>query len=366
MQQIHIDLTADEFRSNPYPAYARLRRDEPVGRVRIGKRQSAWLITRYADVLAALKDPRFTKDKQTLPAAKQPWIPSVFRPLTKNMLDSDPPNHTRLRALVQKAFTPGMVEAVRPRVQELTDELLGKALATAHFDLIAEYALPLPTTIIAELIGVPAEDRHRFHRWSAKVVSLSPTAGPEMLFALPSVLAFLHYIRKQVRVRPRGGTTDLLGALVTAEESGNKLSEDELVAMIFLLLVAGHETTVNLIGNGTLALIENPVEEAKLRANNRLMKAAVEEMLRYYSPVELATERWAREDVNFANTVIPKSELVFAGLASANRDPEQFEESDVFRVDREPNRHLAFGQGAHFCLGAPLARLEAQIAFQRY
>jgi cytochrome P450 len=363
MQQIHIDLTADEFRSNPYPAYARLRRDEPVGRVRIGKRQSAWLITRYADVLAALKDPRFTKDKQTLPAAKQPWIPSVFRPLTKNMLDSDPPNHTRLRALVQKAFTPGMVEAVRPRVQELTDELLGKALATAHFDLIAEYALPLPTTIIAELIGVPAEDRHRFHRWSAKVVSLSPTAGPEMLFALPSVLAFLHYIRKQVRVRPRGGTTDLLGALVTAEESGDKLSEDELVAMIFLLLVAAHETTVNLIGNGTLALIENPVEEAKLRANNRLMKAAVEEMLRYYSPVELATERWAREDVNFANTVIPKSELVFAGLASANRDPEQFEESDVFRVDREPNRHLAFGQGAHFCLGAPLARLEAQIAF---
>ena len=360
---IAVDLTCHEFRSNPYPTYAYLRREAPVTRVRIGKRQFAWLITRYDDVLAAIKDPRFSKDKQTLPAAKQPWIPSIFRPLAKNMLDCDPPDHSRLRALVQKAFTPGMVEALRERIEKLTNELLERALVHAQFDLIAEYALPLPTTIIAELIGVPAEDRYRFHRWSAKVVSLSPTAGSEMLFAFPPVIAFLRYIRKQICARREHATADLLGALVAAEEAGDKLSEDELVAMIFLLLIAGHETTVNLIGNGALALIENPSEAEKLRTNRVLMKLAVEEMLRYYSPVELATERWAREDVRFGNTVIRRGDLVFAGLGSANRDAAQFEDAQVFKADREPNRHLAFGHGPHYCLGAPLARLEASIAF---
>ncbi|HET9743586.1 MAG TPA: cytochrome P450 [Terriglobales bacterium] len=310
-----------------------------------------------------MKDPRFTKNRQTLPAGKQAWMPGIFRPLTKNMLDSDPPDHTRLRGLVQKAFTPAVVEALRQRIEELTDELLRLALTRRQFDLIAEYALPLPTTIIAELIGVPAEDRHRFHGWSAKVVSLSPTAGPEMMFALPAVVAFLRYIRKQIRARREHTSADLLSALVAAEEAGDRLSEDELVAMIFLLLIAGHETTVNLIANGTLALIENPTEVEKLRTNGSLMKPAVEEMLRYYSPVELATERWAREDIRFENTVIPRGELVFAGLGSANRDSEQFEDAHVFKADREPNRHLAFGHGPHYCLGAPLARLEAQVAF---
>jgi cytochrome P450 len=358
---IAVDLSCDKFRSNPYPTYEHLRREAPVTRVRVGKHKSAWLITRYDDVLAAIKDPRFTKDRQTLPVTKQPWVPSIFRPLAKNMLDCDPPDHSRLRALVQKAFTPGIVEALRQRIEDLTNELLERALIHAHFDLIAEYALPLPTTIIAELIGVPPEDRHRFHRWSAKVVSLSPTAGPEMLFAFPAVIAFLHYIRKQIRARREHATTDLLGALVATEEAGDKLSEDELIAMIFLLLIAGHETTVNLIANGTLALIENLGEAERLRAKEVPMKLGVEEMLRYYTPVELATERWAREDIKFGSTVIPKGELVFAGLGSANRDPTQFKEPDVFKVDREPNRHLAFGNGPHYCLGAPLARLEAQI-----
>jgi cytochrome P450 len=360
---IPADLTSDEFRSNPYPTYAYLRREAPVSRVRIGKHQVVWLITRYDDVLSAIKDPRFTKDRQTLPAAKQPWMPSIFRPLAKNMLDCDPPDHSRLRALVQKAFTPVIVEALRQRIEELTNRLLGRALIQAQFDLIAEYALPLPTTIIAELIGVPAEDRYRFHRWSAKVVCLSPTAGPEMLFAVPAVIAFLRYIRKQIRARREHATADLLGALVAAEEAGDKLSEDELVAMIFLLLIAGHETTVNLIANGALALIENPSEAEKLRANEVMMKLAVEEMLRYYTPLELATERWAREDIRFGSTVISGGELVFAGLGSANRDAAQFEDAHVFKVDREPNRHLAFGNGPHYCLGAPLARLEAHIAF---
>ena len=361
--QIAADLTSKEFRHAPYPTYSRLRNTAPVCRVRIGRGKFAWLVTRYDDVLAALKDTRFTKDRQSLPAAKQPWVPAVFRPLAKNMLDSDPPDHTRLRALVQKAFTPPMIEALRKRIEELTEQLIDRALRKKEFDLISEYALPLPTTVIAELVGVPAEDRHRFHRWSAKVVSLSPTAGPEMLFAIPAALAFLKYIQKQIRIRRTAPGRDLLSALIAAEETGDKLSEDELVAMIFLLLIAGHETTVNLIGNGTLALLENPQQFSKLVSNPDLLKPAIEEMLRYYSPVELATERWAREDVLAAGTLIPKGELVFPGLGSANRDPSQFNEPHVFNIDRSPNRHLAFGHGAHYCLGAPLARLEAQIAF---
>jgi cytochrome P450 PksS len=279
------------------------------------------------------------------------------------MLDTDPPDHTRLRALVQKAFTHRTIEALRPRIEELTHELLSRAVVNKQFDLIIEYALPLPTTIIAELIGVPAQDRDAFHRWSAKIVSLTPTAGIESLFAFPAVIAFLRYIRKQIRARREHGADDLLSALVAAEEAGEKLSEDELVAMVFLLLIAGHETTVNPVANGALALIENPGETEKLRANKSLMKLAVEEMLRYYSPVEYSTERWAREDIKIENIVIPKGELVFAGLGSANRDSEQFEDAHLFKVDREPNPHLAFGYGPHYCLGASLARLEAEIAF---
>ncbi len=360
---IAADLTSKEFRQAPYPTYNHLRETAPVCHVRIGRKKFVWLVSRYDDVLRAIKETTFTKDRQSLPAAKQPWMPAVFRPLAKNMLDSDPPDHTRLRALVQKAFTPVMIEMLRKRVEDLTDHLIDRALRKNQFDLITEFALPLPTTIIAELIGVPAEDRDRFHRWSAKVVSLSPIATPEMLFSIPAALAFLKYIQQQIRTRRINPGMDLLSALIAAEQTGDKLSEDELVAMIFLLLIAGHETTVNLIGNGTLALLENPLQLSKLLANPDVLKSAVEEMLRYYSPVELATERWAREDVLVAGTLIPKGDLVFLGLGSANRDPAQFPEPDVFNVDRSPNRHLAFGHGAHYCLGAPLARLEAQIAF---
>jgi cytochrome P450 PksS len=236
---VAADLTSKEFRQDPYPTYNRLREMAPVCRVRTGRGKFAWLVTRYDDVLAAVKDTRFTKDQRSFPTAKQPWMPAVFRPLAKNMLDSDPPDHTRLRALVQKAFTPLMIEGLRKRVEELTDQLIDRALRKKEFDLISEYALPLPATIIAELIGVPAEDRHRFHRWSAKVVSLSPTAGPEMLLSIPAALAFLKYIQRQIRTRRTAPGMDLLSALLAAEEAAEKLSEDELVAMIFLLLIAG-------------------------------------------------------------------------------------------------------------------------------
>jgi cytochrome P450 PksS len=285
----------------------------------------------------------------------------MFRPLTRNMLDLDPPDHTRLRGLVHKAFTPRLVERMRERVASLAGELLDAALRRGSFDLIRDYALPIPTTIIAEMLGVPAGDRQRFHRWSEVIVAASPS-GPGMAKAIPSVFFFLRYIRRLVRARRAEPRDDLVSALAQAEEAGDQLSEDELLAMIFLLLVAGHETTVNLIGNGALALMKNPGQMERLRRDPTLVKTAIEELLRYESPVATATERFAREDIPIAGVVIPRGELVYAVLASANRDPRQFPEADTLDVAREPNRHLAFGLGIHYCLGAPLARLEGEIA----
>ena len=228
-------------------------------------------------------------------------------------------------------------------------------------DLIHDYALPIPTTIIAEMLGVPVQDRHTFHRWSSTIVASNPS-GWGMLKAMPNAMAFMRYIRKLIATRRANPQDDLISALVQAEEAGDQLSEDELLAMIFILLVAGHETTVNLIGNGMLALLEHPDQLEKLRDDPALIKPAVEELLRYSSPVETATERYAREDITIAGVTIPRGALVFAVIASANRDERQFANPDTLDITRQPNRHLAFGQGAHYCVGAPLARLEGQIA----
>jgi len=365
MKDIEVDLASPEFKADPYPFFARLREQAPVCRVVLPGGQAAWLITRYEDVAAALKEERLAKDRSKAltpdQAARQPWIPAMFRPLTRNMLDLDPPDHTRLRGLVQKAFTPRLVERMRVRAQSLTEELLDAALRSRRADLIRDYALPVPTTIIAEMLGVPVEDRHRFHRWSRVIVASDPS-GPGMLKAIPPVLFFLRYIRRLVSARRADPRDDLLSALARAEEAGDQLDEDELLAMIFLLLVAGHETTVNLIGNGTLALMRNPGQMEKLRAEPSAIRSAVEELLRYESPLATATERFAREDIAVAGVTIPRGGLVYAVLASANRDPRQFPDPDTLDLAREPNKHLAFGLGIHYCLGAPLARLEGEIA----
>jgi cytochrome P450 len=229
-------------------------------------------------------------------------------------------------------------------------------------DLVRDYALPLPTTIIAEMLGVPKEDRHKFHRWSRAIVQSNPS-GWRMVRAIPSAVLFLRYIRKLVRTRRAMPQDDLVSALVQVEEAGEQLSEDELLSMVFLLLIAGHETTVNLIGNGTLALLEHPEQMAKLRNDPALIKSAVEELLRHSGPLETATERFTREAVTVADVTIPRGAMVYAVLASANRDERQFPNPDAVDITREPNRHLAFGLGIHYCVGAPLARLEAQIAF---
>jgi cytochrome P450 len=262
---------------------------------------------------------------------------------------------------VHMAFTPRLVENMRDRIQRLTNELLDGVQLRGRMDLIRDYAMPIPTTIIAEMLGVPVSERHKFHRWSNTIVSTVPSRWG-ILTAIPSLIAFLRYIRKLVRTRRVSPQDDLVSALVQAHEAGDELSEDELLAMISLLLIAGHETTVNLIGNGMLALMEHPQQMNRLRDDPALIKPAVEELLRYDGPVQTATERYTRVDVTIAGVTIPRGEMVFAALASANRDERQFDHPDTLDITREPNRHLAFGQGVHFCLGAPLARLEGQIA----
>ena len=360
-----VDLTSREFRAAPYPFYARWRAETPVVRTTLGDKQIAWIVTRYDDVLTVLKDDRFGKDKTKALSPEQlarlPWTPSVFKPLEQNMLDLDAPDHTRLRGLVHQAFTPRLIENMRRRIQDLTDELLDRVESRGRMDLIHDYALPLPATIIAEILGVPARDRHRFHRWSNAMLTAKPTHWGKLRI-IPHVLAMMRYIRKMSRARQAEPRDDLLSALVQAHEAGDRMSEDELLSMVVLLLVAGHETTVNLIANGVVALLDHPAELERLRETPALIKPAVEELLRYDSPVQLATERYAREDVTLGGVTIPRGGLVFAALGSANRDERQFDQPDRLDLGRDPNRHLSFGQGVHFCLGASLAHLEGQIA----
>jgi cytochrome P450 PksS len=362
------DLASPEFKADPYPFYARLREEAPVFpvTVRVPDRRRAWLITRYDDVVAALKDSRLVKDRRNVVTnghrARESWMPGFLRPLERNMLDLDEPDHTRLRTLVHHGFTPRLVERLRDRVQSVAERLLDSAQREGQLDLVAGYALPIPATIIAELLGVPPEDQRRFHNWSKGIVTASTTS--DFLIAIPSIYLFMRYLRSLLARRRAAPRDDLISALIQAEEAGDRLSPDELLAMVVLLLIAGHETTVNLIASGTLALLRHPDQLERLRSDPALMPTAVEELLRFTSPVEIATERYACEPLEIAGTTIPAGDLVLAVLGSANRDPQHFAAPDTLDLAREPNRHLAFGQGVHYCLGAPLARLEGQIAFE--
>jgi cytochrome P450 PksS len=360
-----LNIVSAEFKADPFPFFSLLRASEPVYRTTLPDKTPLWLLSRYDDVAALLRDERFKKNRRHALTKEQlrklPWTPPMFRPLERNMLDLDPPDHTRLRSLVHKAFTPSLVEQMRSRTQAIADELLDRIVWTGEMDLIKDFALPLPMTIITEILGVPRKDHHKFHKWSQAVVSL--TSPSPTLRVLPSVWKFIRYLRQFFKLRRRDPKDDLVSALIKAEEAGDKLNEDELLAMVFLLLIAGHETTVNLIGNGTLALIENPNEMNKLLSEPSLVKPAVEELLRYTSPVFTTTERYAREDTTIHGVTIPQGEMTLGVIGSANRDETAFENPNELQITREPNRHLSFGQGIHFCLGAPLARMEAQIAF---
>jgi cytochrome P450 PksS len=359
-----VNILSPQFKANPFPFFARLRAEQPVYRTTLPDKTPIWLVTRYEDVNALLKDERFAKSRTNAltpdQLRQQPWVPPMFRPLERNMLDLDPPDHTRLRALVHKAFTPRLVEQMRARVQTLADELLDAVARKGEMDLIRDYALLLPMTIITEILGVPTRDRDKFHKWSKVIVSVNQFSNNWRV--IPAIWMFNRYLRGFFKMRRADPRDDLASALIQAEEAGDTLSEDELLAMVFLLLIAGHETTVNLIGSGTLALIEHPDQMEKLRRDPSLIKPAVEELLRYTAPVFMSTERYAREKVTIEGVTIPRGELTLGVIGSANRDETVFENPDTLDITRENNKHLAFGQGIHYCLGAPLARLEAQIA----
>ena len=360
-----INITDAKFKANPFPFYARLRAEAPVFPVTVRGGQRAWLVTHYDDVLAVLKnDQHFVKDPKNAMTFEQlkkaPKIPPMFRALERNMLSLDAGDHDRLKALVHKAFTPRMIEQMRDQTQAVTDAALDNFQRKGSMDLIADFALPVPLTIIGRILGVPESDNHRFNSWTRAFIEIGGGGNP--LFLIPSMLAFMGYLKKLIkerRIRPRD---DLISGLVKAQEGNDQLTDDEVLAMIFLLLSAGHETTVNLIGSGALALLEHPDQIIKLRDQPELIKPAVEELVRYVVPAEMTTQRYATQDVTIAGITIPRGEMVLGVLASANRDPKHFENPDVVNIARENNKHLSFGQGMHYCLGAPLSRLEAQIA----
>jgi cytochrome P450 len=359
-----VNILSPEFKANPFPLLARLRAEQPLCRITLPDKTPVWLVTRYEDVKTLLTDERFAKSRYNAltpeQLRKQPWVPPMFRPLERTMVDLDPPDHTRLRQFVYKAFTPRLIEQMRERVQTLANELLDAVTRKAEMDLIREYALPLPMTIITEILGVPTQDRDKFHKWSKVIVAVDQFDANWRV--IPAIWMFNRYLRRFFKVRRADLRDDLVSALIQGEEAGDRLSEDELLAMVFLLLVAGHETTVNLIASGTLELLRHHDQMEKLRRDPTLIKSAVEELLRYTAPVFNSTERYAREDVTIQGVTISRGEMTLGVIGSANRDETVFENPDILDIEREPNKHLSFGHGIHYCLGAALARLEAQIA----
>jgi pimeloyl-[acyl-carrier protein] synthase len=349
---VEYDPLAPGFLADPYPMYARLREGEPV---HWSRRMEGWVLTRYDDVSLALRDGRFS-------VADRP--PMRREGGATTMVSADPPEHTRLRRLVSKAFTPKAVERQRPRIQEIVDGLLDGVSGAGRWDLVRELAYPLPVMVIAEMLGVPLEDRERFKRWASE--GLAGVVGrfaseEELGRARRSGAELAVYFEDVIARRRRAPGEDLVSALIAAEDEGSALSSREVLDNCVLLITAGHETTSSLIGNGMRALLGHPDQLARLSDNPSLVPVAVEELLRFDSPVQAVTRRTV-EEVTLDGRTMERGQVVYAVIGAANRDPERFERADGLDVGRERNAHLSFGDGIHFCLGAPLARAEAQIA----
>ncbi len=361
-----FDSTDPDFIRNPYPRYAELRDSPELHRTRDG----LWILTRHADVLATLRDPRLSSNPRHVDPVRRPEGGGNLLLLADSsiqlMLTADAPDHTRLRRLANKAFTPRAVEQLRSRVIELVDGLLDGVDGDATFDVMASVAEPLPVMVICELLGVPANDWDQFKPWStaiARVLDPDP-AFSAMDLAVPAVMGFVQYFGELIEERRVDPRDDLLSALIAAEAEGEKLSAGELFAMIILLFIAGHETTTNLLGNGALALLRHREQYEALVADPSLAVAATEELLRFDAPVQI-TARTATEDLDLNGLRLEKGEGVICGLAAANRDPRYIDDPEALRLDRGAANHVAFGNGMHHCLGAPLARLEGQIVFER-
>jgi pimeloyl-[acyl-carrier protein] synthase len=365
---IVFNPTRKDLRADPYPFYAQLRERDPIHR---SYPASGWVLSRYDDILGVLGDRRFSSDERNWKRyarlrarALRAGLPDLYEEKIASMLRVDPPDHTRLRTLVSKAFTPRAVERMRPRIEATVDELLSGLDGRREIELVRDFASPLPVAIIAEMLGIPIADRGRFRHWSNEAVRmLGDGTNDDRRRGAKGVQELAHYLEGEVDARRRAPRDDLLSAMVAAEEAGERLSTQELFATCVLLLIAGNETTTNLIGNGAIALLRHPEQLERLRAEPKRIPGAIEELLRYDSPVQL-TSRMVLEDGELGGRRIRRGEQLVLLLGAGNRDPRRFPDPDRLDVAREEVRPLSFGHGIHHCLGAQLARLEAQLAFE--
>jgi cytochrome P450 len=363
-----IDLVSQAFARDPFPTYASLREAGPVFQTRLPLLGKTWVATTYQAASEVLKDnetfvTEAKKAGKTLFSGILRLLPRTLRVVSEHMLTRDNPDHRRLRRLVEQAFSRHSVENLRGRIGVLCDGLLDGLAGKQTVDLLDEWARPLPVAVIGELLGLPDEDRLTFSRWVKALLSFPSLFG--MLLALPSIFRLLKYFRRhfeQCRQQPRPG---LMTALVQAEQDGDRLSEDELLAMAFLLLIAGFETTVHLLSGGTLALLKAPEQKERLLNDWSLLPPAVEELLRFVSPGHMAQARFVRQDLEFHGQSLRRGDYIVALLGAANADPARFPDPAKLDLARSPNPHVSFGSGIHFCLGAQLARAEAQVGFER-
>jgi cytochrome P450 len=398
IEPVELNIGDPNFMADAYDTYADLRARGPVSRVRFegGVEQEAgedggeqrgffgnretFFVTHYDEVIATLLDRRYSVDPRSGMSEEQleqqPPMPEELQPLSRSILLLDPPDHTRLRKLVQPSFTGRGMQALRGSIQQIAGDLLDQAERDAAergetapdrgMDLIEAFAYPFPVTVISDMLGIPREDRETIRGWTENLLSADRRRGRRLDEETRAGLReFIDYLTELFERKRQTPTDDMISRLVHAEEDGDILDEDEVLSTVFLMFLAGHVTTVNLIGNGVVALLTHPDELAKLKANPELAKGVVEETLRYWGPVDFIGRRIAREDVEVGGTVIPTGEQATVSLAAANRDPERFANPDVFDITRaDANRHVAFGKGIHVCLGAPLARVEGQVAFE--
>jgi cytochrome P450 len=371
---VRVDLSSQAFKENPFPTLANMRELGPVIRVRLPLFGKVWMATTYDAVNELLRDHhRFVQNPAAAGnrwmGAILRWLPGTLKPLATNMLLRDPPDHRRLRGLVDQAFQRQSVEALRPHLETLAEETLDRLAERApgslgRVDLLAHFARPFPLAVICELLGLPPEHRPNFTRWATRFSTSTSLPGIfwGLFTGIGKQMRYIHEeLRRQTR-QPRGG---LIAALIEAEEAGDRLTEDELVAVVFLLLAAGHETTVHQIACSVLTLLDHPAQLAELTADWGLADSAAQELLRYVSFAQITKPRYAREDTEFGGQAVRRGQMLFGCLAAANSDPRVFESPDRLDLHRQPNRHLAFGAGIHFCLGAKLARVETAIALQR-
>jgi cytochrome P450 len=360
-----VRLLEPEVLANPYPLYHRLRSEDPVHWDRF---LHSWVVTRYPDVLHVLHS--FSADRTPTPDQLTAMDLSALNPIAKvmvkQMLFMDAPAHTRLRSLASVAFTPRRVEVLRDHIQQIADNLMDRVQARGGMDVIADFAAPMPAIVTAEMLGVPTEDHPNLKKWSADFAEMlgnfqhNPDRIPRVLESTNNLTAYFKSAIGEARVRPREG---LIHSFLTAEVNGDRLTEEEIIANCIVTMVGGQETTTNLIGNGLLTLLRHPEKLAQLRDNPALMPTGLEELLRFESPSQ-HTGRIAREDVELGGKRIRKGQAVMAIMAAANRDPDRFPDPDSLILDRTDNKHVAFGSAAHFCFGAPLARIEGRIAFE--